>query len=141
MILADSISIHAPLSVVWRETVDVERWPEWTPTVTASERLGEGPLRVGSEVRLRQPGQPAAVWTVTSLDPLERFSWETQRPGLRMTATHALASEGDGTRNALNVEITGALSVLLWPVLRVLVSRALALENRGLKARCEALAA
>jgi hypothetical protein len=39
--------------------------------------------------------------------------------------------------NVLRVEAAGALAVLLWPVLRLAVRRALSDENAGLKQHCE----
>ena len=129
--------IDAPPAEVWRVTLDVERWPEWTPTVTAARRLDDGPFRVGSRVRIKQPGQPEATWTVTDLVPGERFAWETARRGLRMRATHALTPDGTGTRNTLRVEADGILGTIFSPLLRPLVRLALVDENAGLKARCE----
>ena len=140
MTVTHSIHIEAPPAVVWAVTEDVERWPEWTPTVTAVRRLDEGPFGLGSVARLKQPAQPEADWTVTAFVPEERFTWEMRRPGLCMTATHALRREGDGTVNTLRLEASGAWAVALWPVLHLLVRHALKQENQGLKTRCEALA-
>lgn len=139
--VTDRIRIEAPPDVVWAVTTDVKRWPDWTPTVTAAERLDAGPLRPGSAARLAQPGQPEAVWTVTELVVGERFAWTSRRPGLRLTGTHALRPDGDGTLNELRLDAAGPLAVLGWPLLRPLVARALRDENRGLKAHCERLAA
>ena len=138
MTIEDTISIDAPTDDVWRVTADVDRWPEWAPTVTAVRRLDRGPFGLGSRTRIKQPGQPEATWTVTDVAAGERFTWETARPGLRMRATHELVPEGGGTRNTLRLEATGVLAPLLALVLQPLVRRALADENRGLKARCEA---
>lgn len=48
-----SIEIQAPHSVVWQNFADVERWPEWTPSVANVDRIrGEG-LAPGVTVRIR----------------------------------------------------------------------------------------
>jgi uncharacterized membrane protein len=138
MTIEDTIQINAAPDVVWRVTADVERWPEWTPTVTSVELLGGGPIGPGSVARIKQPAQPESEWRVTVFEPGRRFAWETQRRGLRMVGWHEFEPAGAGTTNTLRVEAEGALAVLLWPVLRLAMRRALADENRGLKQRCEA---
>ena len=137
MTVEDIIHIEADPDVVWAVTTDVARWPAWTPTVTDVRLAEGGPFGLGSVARIKQPRQPEAEWTVTEYVPGERFTWETQRTGLRMEATHEIAVEGTGTSNRLRVEVAGVLAVLLWPALRLAVRRALLEENRGLKAECE----
>jgi uncharacterized protein YndB with AHSA1/START domain len=137
MRVSHALHIDAPPESVWRVTVDIERWPEWTPTVTSATRLDSGALRLGSRARLSQPMQPPGEWVVTRFEPMRAFAWETHRRGLRMCGTHELHPEGNGTGNVLHVDAEGVLAVLLWPLLRVALRRALADENRGLKQRCE----
>lgn len=137
MIVEHTTHIQAPPALVWRVTADVEAWPEWTPTVTSVKRLGEAPFGLGSVARIKQPGQPEADWVVTRFEPEQRFAWETRRAGLRMVGTHEVSAEGDGTKNVLRVEAEGAMAVLLWPVLRLAMRRALHQENDGLKTYCE----
>jgi uncharacterized membrane protein len=137
----DQIYIEAPTDVVWAVTADVERWPEWTPTVTSVKRVGGGRFGLGSVARVKQPAQAEAAWTVTAFEPGRRFVWESRRAGVWFVGSHEMTPEGTGTRNALAVEAGGLLAVLLWPLLRPAMRRALSQENRGLKAHCEAHAA
>lgn len=90
MTVTDTIQIDAAPDVVWDVTVDVERWPAWTPTVTAVRLIGARELGAGSVARIRQPMQPQSEWVVTAFDPGRRFVWETRRIGLRMAASHDL---------------------------------------------------
>ncbi|MCW2828941.1 MAG: hypothetical protein JWQ67_2557 [Marmoricola sp.] len=49
-------TISAPPGRIWDIWSDVERWSEWTASVTGAELLGGGgPLRVDSRVPIRQP--------------------------------------------------------------------------------------
>ncbi len=80
MTITHELIIEAPVEQVWALTVDVESWPTMTPTMTSVQRLDEGPLRVGSTARIKQPGQSSRIWTVTTLEPNEAFAWEA--PGL-----------------------------------------------------------
>lgn len=131
------LEIEAPLERVWALTVAVEDWPRITPTVTAVERLDDGPLRIGSRARLEQPGQPSRVWTVTALEPPHRFAWSTRLLGHTMTGVHELEATDVGTRNELSVELTGGASILLGLLLRVPIARAIARENEGFRAAAE----
>ena len=69
MHLEVSTSISAPAERVWATIIDVERWHEWTASITGAEKLEPGELKVGSKVRVKQPKLPPTVWTVTSLEP------------------------------------------------------------------------
>jgi uncharacterized protein YndB with AHSA1/START domain len=38
-----TVDIDAPPDRVWAVMSDIERWPEWTPTVTSIARMGHRP--------------------------------------------------------------------------------------------------
>lgn len=140
MKLENHKQIDAPPAVVWAVTEDVERWPEWTPTVQSAQRLDDGPFDVGSKARIKQPGLPETEWTVTSLSRGNGFTWETRVRGMHLVATHALAPSGVGTNSTLHIEMSGVAAVLLWPLIRSSASKSLERENAALKAACEAAA-
>ena len=73
---------------------DLERWPEWTASVTSVELLDEPPFDVGSHARIRQPRLPVAVWTVTAFEPEHSFEWQTVVPGVRTVAGHRVEATG-----------------------------------------------
>jgi uncharacterized membrane protein len=140
MMLENVIRIDAPQDVVWNVTVDVENWPQWTPTVKSVKRLDEGPFACGSAALIQQPGLPEAKWVVTALISGERFTWESRILGIRMIGTHELSTKDTGTQSALRVEMSGIVARLLWPLICSSARRSLEQENAGLKAKCEALA-
>ena len=137
MTVTNTIHITASPQTVWDVTIDVERWPQWTPTVTSVAILTDKPLRLGSIARIKQPMQKTADWVVTDFINERLFAWETRRAGLHMKGIHEMAADGAGTINTLRVEAHGILAILLWPVLRLAMRKSLADENRGLKIRCE----
>lgn len=139
LVFENVIQIAAPRSVVWCITVDIERWPQWTPTVTSLQRLDEGPLACGCAAMIQQPGLPKAKWVVTALIPDEQFTWESRILGMRMVATHELAAKETGTQSTLRVEISGLVAHLLSPLIRSSARRSLERENAALKATCESL--
>ena len=141
MKLKSVLYIDAPPSVVWTATEDVERWPEWTPTVKSVRRIDQGPFEKGSSARLKLPALPESTWTVTALTPRERFTWESRVVGIRMIATHKMRAADAGTESVVRIEMTGPVATLLWPVLWRTLRHRLEQENLGLKDRCEREAA
>ena len=139
VVLENVAQIDAPQSVVWNVTVDIESWPQWTPTVRRLQRLDEGPFVCGSAALIQQPGLPEAKWVVTQLIPGEGFTWESRVLGMRMIGTHQLASTKTGTQSLLRLQMSGLVARLLSPLLRIPARRSLEQENAGLKAKCESL--
>lgn len=137
MILKHAIDIEADPEKVWSVTEDVERWPDWSPTFDSIRRLDDDPFDLGCSVRVRQPGLPEAIWTVTQLERGRRFAWETKVRGMRMIGTHIMEPIEGGTRSILRLEIRGFTALLIAPLLRPAAARSLARENAGLKSRCE----
>ena len=136
--LESVLHIDAPLDVVWAVTEDVERWPEWTPTVESVRRVSQGSFEIGSTALLKLPGLPASTWTVTALSRGKRFAWESRVRGTRMVATHEMRAADGGTESVVSIEMFGPVALLLWPLMRVFGRRRLEQENAGLKGRCEA---
>ncbi len=125
---------------VWQVIVDVEDWPKWTPTVSKAVRLDQGPFGVGSAARLKQPAQAATTWRVTSFDAGHAFTWTARVNGVLMTAGHEVVKTPHGSDSIMTVHVSGFAALALRPLLKVLLGRAITLENRGLKAWCETLA-
>lgn len=135
--------IDAPAERVWQVMTDIERWHEWTPSITGIRRLDAGPLAPGSRVVIRQPRLPPAKWTVTALEPGRSFTWVSVGPGLRVVARHQVAgveragpSDAD-SRATLSVELQGILASVWGRLTGGITKRYIGLEARGLKARSE----
>ena len=137
MYIEETVDIDAPPERVWAVMSDVERWPRWTASVTAVQRLEGGPLDVGARARITQPKLAPAVWLVTVLDPGRSFAWVAGIPGLRTTGTHWLALSGAGTRATLELRTTGVFAWLFGGWLEPLSRRYVAMEAAGLKRECE----
>ncbi|MBB5873399.1 hypothetical protein F4553_006833 [Allocatelliglobosispora scoriae] len=133
----NTVAIDAPTEVVWQLTTDVEKWPSLTTTMQRVDRVDQGPLRVGSSARIKQPGQSTALWTVDHLDEGRAFSWRTRRMGLSMTGSHLVEPTPSGCRNTLAIEVTGRGARLFGIAFGALLRASLALENAGFKAAAE----
>ena len=133
-----TIDVRAPVAQVWAVLREVERWPEWATTVTSVRRLDDGPLAVGSRVRVEQPKIPPTEYLVTELEPGRSFTWVATGPGVRTTARHVLEDLGTGgTRVTLAVEQAGPVGRVMGRFYRGLTDRYLAAEAEGLRARSE----
>lgn len=138
MQLEASIEVAAPADQVFDVYADVQRWPEWTSTVTSVERLDQGPLRVGARARVRQPRIPTAVWEVTQLEPGRSFVWVATGPGIRTTGRHEVEPLDSGrTRITAALLQQGWLAAVVGLLTRRLSMRYLRTEVQGLKAFCE----
>jgi len=138
-----SIEINAPLSRVWEATIDVEHWPQTSPTFQDVKRCGDdknGPFQLKSQAKILQPGMPWTTWTVTDFEEKKRFAWEANALYglLPMKATHELTCITKfKTKNVLKVETKGMVASLLTPFITGSIQGAIETENKGLKAFCE----
>ena len=135
-----SITIDAPIDVVWSVFTDVERWPTWASSFTSVELI-DGPMRLGAKARIRQPRLPTVVWEVTKWEPGHSWTWTATGPGARTEASHVLTRLGDRTVAEQSIISTGPLGRVAAFVWRSLTRRYLAIEAAGLKQRSEQVAA
>lgn len=130
-------TIAAPADLVWRTVADVEKWPEWTPTMREVRRKDSGDLRKGSVAAVAQPKQPLRTWTVTELTPGRSFTWASAGRGLRLSADHTVTTDNGTTV----VELTFSLGGLLAPFASLLAGKAIReavdTEAESLKRWCE----
>jgi uncharacterized membrane protein len=140
MITEDSVEINAPAQLVWRIFSDVERWPEWTESVTSLvARDGTG-LAVGKRFTIKQPGMSRLVWKVTEIDPGSSWTWVQRSPGVLVSARHWITPQPDGrTLVRQQLDQRGLLGALVGRLMIKKTKRFLELEAQGLKARTEQL--
>jgi uncharacterized membrane protein len=132
-----SIDIDAPPAVVWEVWSDIERWPEWTASVSRVQPLAPGPLAVGLRARVEQPKLRPAEWQVTALDPGRSFVWMSRGPGLLATATHLVEPRGAGSRAVSTIAFAGPIGWLVGRIWGSLTQRYMEMEGAGLKTRSE----
>ena len=132
-----SVQIDAPPEQVWVVMSDVERWHEWTPTITSVRRTNTGPFRIGARARVHQPKLLPADWVVTSLEEGRSFDWESRAPGVRVLGRHRVDPVPGGTRVTLSIQYSGPVGSLLGRLLAGISRRYIALEADGLKRRAE----
>lgn len=133
-----SVDIDAPGDRVWEVMTDVERWHEWTASITSIERLdGGGALRVGTRARIRQPKFPPAVWEVTKVEPGKSFTWVSRAPGMLVTGSHIVIPKGRSSQAILKVVYEGVVGKIFGRATKGITEHYIALESAGLKKRSE----
>jgi len=131
------VDIAAPADRVWNVMIDVERWHEWTRSITSIKKLQPGPLAVGGRAHVRQPKLLPATWTVTQLVQGRNFIWETRSPGLRVIGDHVVEPRDGGSHVTLSVRFEGLIGGLVGSILKKQNDQYLRLEAEGLKRRTE----
>jgi uncharacterized membrane protein len=140
MITEDSVEIDAPPQLVWEVFTDVQRWPEWTESVTSLVGQDGSDLAVGKRFAIKQPGMSKLVWKVTEIDPGSSWTWVQRSPGVLVTARHwVTAQPGGRTLVRQQLEQRGALGAVVGRMMAKKTRRFLELEAQGLKARSEEL--
>ena len=140
MITEDSIEIDAPAQLVWEVFSDVERWPEWTASVTSLVGRDGANIAVGKRFAIKQPGMSKLVWKVTEIDPGLSWTWVQRSPGVRVSARHDVIAQSDGrTLVRQQLDQRGVLGALVGRLMVKKTKRFLELEAQGLKARSEEL--
>lgn len=138
MLIQHTIEIAAPPKRVWDVMTVVERWPEWTSSVSRVEILDGAAMTVGSRVRIRQPRLAPAVWTVTTIKPERYFEWQSVVPGLTSIGGHRIEALGnERCRVVLSLEWKGPLAPLINLIYGGLSRRYVTTEAEGLKRRSE----
>src|SRR3954452_15071221 len=96
MITDSSVEISAPAPTVWEVFVDVERWPQWTASVTRLVALDGPGLEVGKRFEIKQPKMPKLVWEVIEVDPGVSWTWRQRSPGGTTLASHEVVAQEAG---------------------------------------------
>jgi uncharacterized membrane protein len=138
MITDSSVEIDAPAPLVWDVFSDVERWPEWTASVTRIVALDGPGLAVGKRFEIKQPRMPTLVWEVTEVLPGASWTWEQRSPGGSTLASHdVVATTGSRTLVRQRLDQRGPVGALVGRLMHGMTRRYLELEAQGLKKRSE----
>src|SRR6476659_8419837 len=138
MITDSSVEIAAAAATVWAVYADVERWPEWTASITRIEALDGQELAVGKRFAIKQPRLPLLVWTISELAPGVAWTWQQGAPGGLTLGVHEVVPLGpERTLVRQRIDQRGPIGALVGALMRGTTRRYLAMEAEGLKARCE----
>jgi hypothetical protein len=134
-----TIGISASPATVWSIMSDIERWHEWTASITSVTRTSAGPLGVGSTALVKQPKLAPANFVVTIWEPDRGFDWIARHPLVKAVGRHWIAPDTQGSRVTLGVAFSGPLAGLVGWLYGGLTNRYIRMEAEGLKRRVDAL--
>jgi uncharacterized membrane protein len=140
MITECGVDIGAPATAVWDVFSDVERWPEWTASVSSLVALDGPGIEVGKRFEIKQPRMPKLVWEVTDVIQGKSWTWVQRSPGGLTLASHDVeAIAGGRTRVRQQIDQRGPVGALVGILMRRMTRRYLDLEAAGLKSQSEHL--
>jgi carbon monoxide dehydrogenase subunit G len=136
-----SIHIDAPPTVVWSVISDVEKWPDWTPTILTVVRQQQGDFGLGSTAKVHPKGFPDALLTVTEFTPGRSFTWEGKGGvGMTVQLAHIVEPDGDGSRVTLSVIPGGPAAPFFGWLAARMSKKNVDIEAESLKTRSESIA-
>jgi len=116
------ISMKATPEAIWDAVADPETWTCWTDAVYRVKKLSEGPVGIGSRLRI-------TIWciipvrlnmTITEFVPGQRVAMEGRALIARMSRYYMLQPQKGRTRAIVGGEATGLLAPLTWVIGQVL---------------------
>ena len=126
--------IAAPAEKVWLHLSSVLAWPTWLPTVSTVEPVVGHALELGAKFRVVQPRLRPQVWTVTEIDPGQRFTWQSHGLGFSLWATHIVRRTGpDACEVELGFRFSGLLGAVLALLFGATTKKYIAIEADSLK--------
>ncbi len=133
-----TVQINAPAAEVWAVFADVERWPQWTASVSWVRALDGAGIEVAKRFEIKQPRLPRLVWEVTDVVPGTGWTWRQRSPGATSIAIHEIVAMGaERTLVRQRIEQSGPIGLVNSLLMRPLIRRYLRLEAAGLKAHVE----
>ncbi len=109
-------TINASPEAIWDAVADPETWPSWTRVIFKVKKLTEGPLGVGSRLRI-------TIWfilpvslhmTITEYVPGQRVVMEGKTLLARMTRYYMLKPLDGATRAIAGGRASGIMAWLVW---------------------------
>jgi len=115
MKFSSSVEIDAPPEKVWALVNELEEWPQWIPSIKKIEKLSEGTLGVGSQIRVTAKSTITIklLMTITEFVPGQRAVMQGKVLGTKMTRYYTFEPVNHRTRLTAGGEVSGLLACLV----------------------------
>jgi Polyketide cyclase / dehydrase and lipid transport len=138
------VTIASGVPEVWRYVCDLERWPEWAPTVRQCWVAGGAPLQPGSRVEQRAKGIFGSTryraQNVTSVEAPRRVAFAGPMGTSAARWGMELDPMDEGQTDAMmwvEVDRKSIMRAIPGPVLKGRIQRVMDLEMAAIKAAVE----
>lgn len=110
-----SAEINAPLEIVWTAVNNPEEWPQWVPSIKKVERVSDGLLVVGTQVRVTAKAGITVklLMTITEFVPKQRVIMEGKILGTKLIRSYTLEPINNKTRFTASGEVSGPTAWLI----------------------------
>ncbi len=110
-----SVVIDAPPEKVFSLVDNLEEWPQWIPSIKRIEKLSDGPLKEGSQIRVTAKSVVTVklLMTITEFVPGQRGVMQGTVLGVRMTRYYTFEAAEGGTKLTAGGEVSGILAFLI----------------------------
>jgi carbon monoxide dehydrogenase subunit G len=110
-----SVEINTTAEKVWVLVNNAEEWPRWIPSLKKIEKAPQGPLEVGSKVRVVAKSFITVdlLMTITEFVPGRRVVMEGKVLGTRMTRYYQLEPVNGKAKLTAGGEVSGLLAFLV----------------------------
>ncbi len=115
MKFSSSVEIDAPPEKVWALVNDLEEWPQWIPSIKKIEKLSEGALGIGSQIRVTAKSAITVklLMTITEFVPGQRAVMQGKVLGTELIRYYTFEPVDQGTRLTAGGEVSGLLAFLV----------------------------
>ena len=115
MKFSSSVEISAPPERVFALVDNLEEWPQWIPSIKRIEKVSEGPLSEGSQIRVTAKSgiTVTLLMTITEFIPGRSGVMQGKVLGTRMTRYYSFEPTERGTKLTAGGEVSGLLAFLV----------------------------
>ena len=110
-----SVVISAPPERIFALVDNIEDWHQWIPSIKKIEKLSEGPLQTGSQIRITAKSGITVKFLMTVIEfiPGQRGVLQGNVLGVKMTRYYNFESVDEGTKLTAGGEVSGLLAFLV----------------------------
>ena len=115
MKFSSTVEVDAPPEKVWALVNDLEEWPQWIPSIKKIEKLSEGALGIGSQIRVTAKSAITVklLMTITEFVPGQHAVMRGKVLGTDLIRYYTFEPVDQRTRLTAGGEVSGLLAFLV----------------------------